>query len=148
MWLVVLLSKDAWKQRIKSTVRANTLRDLKEAASQQKHSSNITLPNTMEKQDYLASLPSQNARKIFHIRTGTIDLKHHRRYKYGNDTTCRLCHQEDEDVDHVVNRCEKIGRDYIVENIYTTNNDELLEVSKRCIIFDKMVDEQENLSVV
>ena len=142
------LSKDAWKQRIKSTVRANTLRDLKEAASQQKHSSNITLPNSMEKQDYLTSLPSQNARKIFHIRTGTIDLKHHRRYKYGNDTTCRLSHQEVEDVDHVVNRCEKIGRDYIVENIYTTNNDELLEVSKRCIIFDKMVDEQENLSVV
>ena len=91
----------------------------------------------------MMNLPSENARKIFHIRSGTIDLRGHRKYKYGENKSCRLCSGGTEDVNHVVNECSAISRQGGILDILTTDCDELLEVSKRCLDFDTQVDEAE-----
>ena len=90
-------------------------------------------------------LPSENARKIFHIRSGTVDLKCYRRYKYGEDRLCRLCNEEDENVEHVVNNCPSVSRQYRIDDIFTQNIDDLLEISKRCILFDQLAEEMDEL---
>ena len=128
---------------MKSKVKSCTFKELVDKALLQKHSKKITFPSELQKQDYLSELPSANARKIFRIRTGTIDLKGHRKYIYGDNTSCRLCDGEMEDVNHVVNECPAIPRDEPQLNIFSTKCEELLEVSKRCMIFDTKVDDKE-----
>ena len=138
------LSKERWKSFIKNKVKTFVWNDLTAKALLQKHGQRTSLPSKLKKQDYLTTLPSTNARKIFHIRTGTIDLKGHRKYKYGDNTSCRLCDSEMEDVDHVINTCPAVPRGEML-SILTMDCDELLEISKRCILFDTLVDEAENL---
>ena len=83
---------------------------------------------------------------IFHIRSGTVDLKCNRKYKYGDDTCCRLCGINDESVHHVVNECPLIHRENVMDP-YSDNCDELLEVSNRCLKFDEKVEEIEKLKL-
>ena len=135
------LSKEGWKRLVKTRVKSYALKELLDKASLQKHAQNITLPSELQKQDYLTQLPSANARKIFHIRTGTVDLKGHRKYLYGEDTVCRLCGGNNEDVGHVVNDCPAIPRNETVLIISTTDCQELMEISRRCLLFDTKVDD-------
>ena len=83
---------------------------------------------------------SERKKDIFHIRTGSIDLKCHRSYKYG-DTVCRLCGDQMEDIDHVVFRCPSIPREGTMSSIYGEDCNELLEISRRCLFFDNRVQE-------
>ena len=137
------VSKERWKSAIKNKVKTHVWKELISKALLQKHGQRITLPSKLERQEYLTTLPSANARKIFHIRTGTIDLKGHRKYKYGDNTSCRLCNSEVEDVNHVVNTCPAIPRGETLSTL-TMDCNKLLEISKRCILFDTQVDEAEN----
>ena len=75
------------------------------------------------------------------MRTGTVDLKSVRKYRYGDDTNCRLCGGDDENVNHVVNECPAIHRGDKVINVHSTDCEELLELSNRCINFDTQVEE-------
>ena len=136
------ISKENWKKTVKSKVKSCAFKELIDQARLQKHSHNITLPSELCKQEYLSKLPSANARKVFHIRTGTIDLKGNRKYMYGDDTSCRLCHGNFEDVEHVVNKCPSIPREKQM-NIKSTDCEELLEVSNRCILFDSLINDKE-----
>ena len=88
----------------------------------------------------MIDLSPKNARKVFHIRTGTIDLRGTRKYKYGDNTACRLCHTDNETVEHVTNICPNIRRSQIITNIYTTDCAELEEMAKRCYEFDNAID--------
>ena len=93
------------------------------------------------RQEYVDKLPPKLARKIFHIRTGTIDLRGVREYRYGENTLCRLCHAEDETVEHVVNNCNELERTRQIDNIFTTECGELKEMAVRCIAFDDKLEE-------
>ena len=138
---IVELSKESWKHRIKKKVSEHALSELKNDALRQKWSSNTNLPSKLENQNYLCELPSKNARKIFHARAGTIDLRAHRKYMYGEQKQCRLCDGDEENVVHVVNECPSIPRQYQVDDVYNADTVQLLEVSKRLIKFDDLVEE-------
>ena len=140
---IVEISKERWKGIVKAKVFMYVIGELKEKALSQKHAQRLTYPSKLLIQSYMTNLPSENARKIFHIRSGTIDLRGHRKYKYGENISCRLCNGGTEDVNHVVNECSAISRQGGVIDILTTDCDELLEVSKRCLDFDTQVDEAE-----
>ena len=136
---VVSLSKDAWKTILKKKIRAKALLDLQLEASQQKQFQNLSPYNAFARQQYLDELPPNLSRKIFHIRTGTVDLRGVRRYMYDN-ADCRLCQAGEETVEHIVNECPKISRTVHVANIYTTDCEELRIIAKRCLEFDAKVD--------
>ena len=132
--------RETWKKQVKTKVRTYVTNDLKEKAAQQKHGKNLSYPSLLTTQDYMTKLPSANARKVFHIRSGTVDLRSHRRYKYGDNSSCRLCGHNDESVEHVVNECPAVHRERTV-NVRDSDNDELMEMSRRCILFDELVEE-------
>ena len=137
---VASLSKEEWKRLVKRKVRAKALDKLNDEAEGQKNSSNLPRYENLQRQEYISTLTPKKARKIFHIRTNTIDLKAVRKYKYGNDTMCRLCSQEPETIEHVVNDCTAIDRTCLIDNVFTINCEELDEIAKRCIEFDNKVD--------
>jgi hypothetical protein len=87
------------------------------------------------------NLTPKQARKIFHVRTGTLDLRCVRKYKYGDSTLCRLCQNGEETIEHVLNDCVHIERTTKINNHLTTNPEELPEVANRCLAFDKKIEE-------
>ena len=133
-------TKQNWKKRVKQKVREKALKDLTHEARGLKQISNISHYSELKEQGYIVSISPKLARCIFHMRTGTIDLRGVRNYKYGDNTTCRLCQTENETVEHVLNSCEKIERERNV-NIFSTDCEELKEAAKRCIIFQEKVEE-------
>lgn len=134
------MKRDKWKAKVKECVGAYAWKQLKDKAAQQKLGQKLSFAANIEAQKYLFELPSPNARKVFHIRSGTIDLRAHRCYTYGNNITCRLCGENEENVEHVVNVCPDVPRAGCVDVLGGDVN-ELLEVSKRCMYFEKRVDE-------
>ena len=90
-------------------------------------------------QEYINTISPKFARYIFHIRTGTVDLRGVRSYMYGEDTLCRLCGEEDETVEHVVNNCKMLGRKCVID-INSTECDVLKEVALQYAKFKEMVD--------
>jgi hypothetical protein len=136
------LSKSSWKAAVKTQVRQHAFLQLIKEAEGQKHSHNILPYERFERQKYLTELTPAQARKIFHIRTNTVDLRTVRKYQHGENSTCRLCGSEDETVSHVVNVCQKVPRTKDIPNVYTTNCDHLQEVAKRCVSFSELVKDQ------
>ena len=137
------LSKDKWKYIVKSKIKQSSLDSLKEELTNQKQHAVLDMYEELEPQEYISELPPSLARTVFHIRTGTVDLKSVRKYKY-QDTVCRLCGNAEESVEHVVNHCAKVARTRSIENIYNaTNRDDMVEVARRCNDFAASVDEIE-----
>ena len=134
------MSNDSWKRIVKQKVTAQALTDLNSEAAQQKNAQNLLPYTSFECQEYITGLLPNEARKIFHIRSGTVDLRSVRKYSY-TDTSCRLCQQDTETVEHVVNVCPQIERTHQIKNIFTNKCEELSEIAKRCILFDTKVDD-------
>ena len=98
----------------------------------------------MKTQDYLVTLKPHQARKVFHVRAGILDVKSVRKYWY-DDTSCRLCGHVEEDAEHVVNNCVKIDRTDTVD-IFSDNINEMEKIAERCLNFATLVKELENVS--
>ena len=143
---IALLSKEAWKNTVKAKVQSKALEDLVLEASEQKQYQNLPPYEKFIRQLYLDELPPKLSRKVFHIRTGTVDLRSIRKYMYGERNECRLCRTEPETPEHVVNRCPEINRSNQVTDIFTTNCEELKKVAERCIEFDSKVDDKSGTS--
>ena len=143
---VSLMSKDTWKRRVKTEIQAKALADLQIECRDQKHAGNLPPYRELVRQQYLDNLPPKLSRKVFHIRTGTVDLRGVRKYMYGDNTECRLCQNEVETVEHVVNGCPEVTRTGQIENIFTTDCEILKEVAKRCVEFDSKVEDKSNAS--
>lgn len=142
---IARMTKPEWKTVVRGIVRHSALLDLNAEASKQKSGQKLPAYSCLSAQDYIKNLTPAQARKIFHIRTGTVDLRGIRNYLYGDDnTSCRLCNNADEDVEHIVNNCSAIQRIDGAVDIYTTNSDILRVVANRCLDFDRMVGEMEN----
>ena len=137
---IKMMKRDKWKRQVKESVSAYAWKDMKEKAEQQKHGQKLSFPTHIEAQKYMFELPSQNARKVFHVRSGTIDLRAHRRYTYGDDNSCRLCGNNEETVEHVVNMCPEVPRSGHI-NVLGTDVNDLQEMSNRCLFFDECVNE-------
>ena len=137
------MSKESWKRLVKKKVGSKALSDLNEEASKQKKSLHLLPYQEHTRQEYMNKLSPKFTRKIFHIRTGTVDLRGVRSYKYGTDKTCRLCKSGEETVEHVVNECTSMEHQHKFGNISTSNCDELNEIARRCLDFDRRVDDLE-----
>ena len=137
---IIVMSKDRWKGLVKSRVYQKALSDLTPKASCQKWSTSVNIPSKLECKEYLSKLPSENARMLFQIRAGTVDLRSVRKYLYDNNK-CRLCDADEENVEHVINECPSVSRQYKVTNVYDENLDQMLEISKRCVEFNKQIKE-------
>ena len=63
----------------------------------------------LQTQDYFFYLQPADARLVFSIRCGTLDLKTLRKYNYAEgDVMCRLCGNKEETVNHIVNECASL----------------------------------------
>ena len=137
---ILLLSKEKWKRLVKEKVTKFTLASLNQQITKQKNADNLSQYTELKHQKYMTNFRPTQTRTLFHVRTGIIDLKAVRKYKY-KDLTCRLCAEEEEDIEHVVNKCCKITRTRIIEKIYTSSNEEdMKEVAMRCEEFATKVD--------
>ena len=96
-------------------------------------------------QKYLEFLSPADARLFFSIRGGTVDIKTQRKYGYKDgDTLCRLCEAEEETVEHIVNRCHVISRDGVIENCYSDQRDDVVNVVSRVKEFQTISEEMES----
>ena len=134
------MGKKRWKRIVKKKVKEKALEDLNKEAQSQKQASKLIPYDKLAKQEYMTTLSPTQARKVFHIRTGTIDLRGVRQYTYGEIDTCRLCSAEKETVEHVVNRCPMVDRVSQVESVLSRNCEEQREMAKRCAQFQEKVD--------
>ena len=102
--------------------------------------------DSLQTQDYFDYLCPADARLLFSIRSGTLDLKMLRKYAYeSGDTLCRLCVSEDETVDHIVNRCGKICRSTTISDVHSLERKDVEAVVARVKLFVNLV---EDLNVV
>lgn len=136
-------SKDKWKFIVKTKITSYALKRLNEDMSNQKHGSQLGERNQLKPLPYLEALKPHQARTVFQIRAGVLDVKALRKYWY-DDSVCRLCQHEEENVNHVVNECTAIPRPNVIQNILQTEElSELEEIANRCIVFAAKVKELE-----
>jgi hypothetical protein len=138
------LPMTTWERIVKTQVRNHAFQQLIREAGELKHAHNILPYATFDKQQYMTELSPAQARKVFHVRTNTVDLRAVRKYTYGENSGCRLCGSGDETIFHVVNECVHIQRTVEIPNMYTSDCSQLREIAKRCITFAELVNEDGN----
>ena len=137
---IITLSRKCWKYKVKTTISKHTIDMLTKELSNQKQYSVLPMYSELKPQEYLYSFPPAKARTLFHIRTGTVDVKAVRKYRY-NDTVCRLCGTGDENIDHIANHCTKITRTHLITDVYANQIDDMAEVVNRYNDFTNKLDE-------
>ena len=88
-------------------------------------------------QNYLNKLYPKQANAIFQARSSTLDIKEHRPYRF-HDLKCRLCHKEDETLQHIVNcgKDEEVDAKIVFnDGISNTTCEELVVISLRIVNF-------------
>ena len=108
---ISVMSKDKWKSVSTAAVHKYALHFLNCENAQKSKTSHLSPYTALEPQQYFHFLSPADARLMFAIRSGTLDIKVFRKYKYGEgDTLCRLCDEAEESVDHIVNECVLVPR--------------------------------------
>ena len=59
-------------------------------------------------------------------------------------SVCRLCQQNDETVNHIVNECTHISRTSGVIEVFTNNIVEMEQIADRCLQFADKIKEMES----
>ena len=114
------MSKERWKSIVTRKVLQYAFDCLVEENLQKSKTSHHPAPMKLGIRDYFLYLSPADARLLFSIRCGTLDLKMLRQYKYDDgDCLCRLCGKEEETVAHIVNICEMITRTVIISDVYS-----------------------------
>merc|ERR1712105_241619 len=95
--------------------------------------------------EYMRNMAPSEARLLFAMRSNIIDLRGVRKYMYKN-STCRLCGQGDEDVDHVINKCLKISRRgcFDMKELFQDDVSKLKEMAKIMKVFMREINELED----
>ena len=72
-----------------------------------------------------------------------MDIKSLRKYNYDNgDSLCRLCEQEDETLEHIINRCNAVvGTKECIGDIFSVEKDNVFEVVSRLKCFKTFSEE-------
>ena len=134
------MKKDAFRGLVNEAVEKIALKELvADCVSKKKTENNIH--STIRTQPYLTKLYPNQAKVIFKCRSGTLDIKSHLTYKYG-DLKCRKCGVGDETVDHIVN----CGYDDIIDFKYLgeeimDNEEDVKRSVQRIIYFIEEVSE-------
>ena len=142
-WYVLDVSKmkrNTWKRLVKKTIHESALKELNDEMKTLKKCQ-IPVYQKLAVQKYMVCLRPQEARAIFQMRAGVIDLKMVRPYQYA-DSVCRLCGQDDEDISHVVNQCPEVTRTHHIKDVSTTTNiKDLEEIAARYLVFTSKLSE-------
>ena len=94
-------------------------------------------------QDYFMYLKPADARLLFSVRSGTLDLKTLRKYNYEEaNVLCRLCGKEEETVDHIINICVMVTRTEIIYDVYSLEREHIEIVVARIKMFLKLAEEK------
>ena len=138
---IALLSKEAWKERVKKIVTREVLQDLNEEKMSKKKVAATKIYESMEGEEYLTTLKPEHARILFRVRSGMSIVKEHRQYEYGeDDMLCRLCDCERETLGHVF-QCKEMNSPMVNEgDEYSEDMDKLEAVAVRMCDFGAQVD--------
>ena len=139
------MSREKWKATVKGCIFKYALDKLNQENSCKSKTSHHPDYEKLETQEYFSYLRPADARLYFAIRCGIVNLKSLRKYNYDeDDRTCRLCERDDETLDHVVNKCGLIPRTVEIPNIFSTKQEDVIEVVARVKMFLKMADEMQS----
>ena len=96
------MSKYIWKKIVGESTKAAARQKLSDDCKTLKKVTRSYDELTIK--EYFFKLPVEDARTVFAYRSGTLDLKCNKRWKY-EDTLCRACSQSEENLNHVINDC-------------------------------------------
>ena len=140
------MSEEKWKAVVRKQVFKEALDYLNHENSLKSRTSHHPARTDMRTQDYFLYLYPADARLLFSIRCGTLDLKTLRKYNYEDgDVLCRLCQRGNETVEHIVNHCEEIERTVSVPDVFSLIREDIEAVLNRVKIFVKLVREREEM---
>ena len=141
---IISMSKEKWKSKVKEQVVNYAISYLNNENSLKSKTSRHPPCTTLKVQEYFEYLSPADARLLFSIRSGTLDIKTLRSYAYdSNDTLCRLCERENETVEHIVNACDEISRPGIISDVDSLIREDVFEVVRRVKTFINLVEERE-----
>ena len=135
------MSQESWKRTVKKEVIRCALDKLNKDLTQLKAGSHLGPYKELQQQNYMHHLLPEEVRAVFQARAGVIDFKEIRKYWY-DDALCRLCGDEDENIDHVVNRCSKIDRTHEINNLYSADIAVAKQIAIRCLEFTAKLDDE------
>ena len=142
---IMSMSKEKWNFIVTNKVTKFAIEFLNKENSVKSKTSHHPQRVTLKTQEYFDYLWPEDARLLFSIRSGTLDLKTLRKYCYDSgDTLCRLCETEDETVDHIVNRCTEINRTSTISDVYSIEREDIMEVVGRVRAFVTRIGEMED----
>ena len=95
------MSKARFKELVKMKVRQCAFNDLKTECQSKKKTGNMTY-SELKLQPYFTKMFPGDSKTLFQCRSGTLDIKDHRTYKY-KDRMCRGCGKQEETLDHILN---------------------------------------------
>ena len=144
--IIRTFNKERWKQMVNKQVCASVVEAFNKNCKEKKKTNSFPCQTKIQSQEYMQQLSPNDARMYFQIKSKVVDLKVIRKYMY-DDLSCRLCQENDEDLNHVLNICKHIMRnDQVIrdEDIMCGNDDDLArEVVKRMNDFYTKVKECE-----
>ena len=125
------LSRSRWKEIIKTKIRGHIVTEANDICKSQAKMSHMPMYHNLTLQNYFDFLPPEDAKIMFKIRTGTVDVKANLRYKYP-DLKCRLCGNDDQNLNHILNECRtNYTRRGDVTNLYTQDEIDAKEIVHR-----------------
>ena len=140
---IAKLSREEWKAVVRRQVFCHALEYLNRENSLKSRTSHHPARERLQTQDYFFYLQPADARLVFSIRCGTLDLKTLRKYNYTEgDVMCRLCGNKEETVDHIVNECSLIERDVTVTDVFSLLQKDIETVVDRVKRFLKIAKEK------
>ena len=136
------LSYNKWKSHVKTIVNEMAHCQLLTVCKSMKKTSQISFTKKFVVQPYLISYTTKIAVTIFKVRTQSTNCLANRGKR---DALCRLCKQDLEDQEHVLN-CSKLRGDgrwlklELVQAEVPTDNKEVALIAKRFISFQDEID--------
>ena len=97
------MNKSLWKTKVNKAIKVAA--NIKLNADCDKLKKVKRNYSELKIQEYFMKLPVADARVAFAYRSGTLDIKCFRSYSY-NDLKCRACGEDNESIDHIVNKCK------------------------------------------
>jgi hypothetical protein len=145
---IVNLSKYKWKCNVKNKVYQYALEILNNECSEKSKTSQLSPYKQLMTQRYFYKLTPEDARTLFSVRSGTLDIKHFRKYKYEEyDSMCRLCGEEEETIIHILNKCKNIEKSKTIDDVYSLLHEDVQMIVIRTKEFMKKVDNLSEIKV-
>ena len=139
---IVEMSLDAWKKKVKESVKMVWIENLNKEKQKMKKVAGTDEYKNFECQQYMKSMRSDHARLLFRIRARISGVKEHRKFEFNEDNMmCRVCGEGTETLHHVLSRCQNLCKPVVMEgDEYSTDTQTLEMVAARMAEFLGKVD--------